>query len=572
MEDALGIKGRSSAALRTGVTLLLVLALLSGCAKKGDSYADAPEEGIVSLVREAQEEATKPPAGNQQVHAPMELPVDSFYGDDMQIARYEIGLTQENMEALDAAQQGFPWYDSLNAADKLLYLEIYQIMVSQTRAKIWLSSFDYPSLVEVASLVMTDHPELNMGRLGQEVFVYDDVDGVRYWSLALPFPSEEDERYGFALPDHEIQAELRERHGLTMDQMEALYAKHEDRLHFQYLSEAERLAYVELYQAMEVKTEEPLLLTTEYYGIAASALYAIKHDYPRYCYEYIIHYSEMDENYRQYYWAVRHDGKSPEEALAEEDAAYAACVNLVSQMPQGLDEYEKVKWLYDWLVLNTTYTLSLESTDDEMKNADTLAQTILERKPICGGYATTMMQLCELAGIECWMISGYTDAELHGYHGWNIVKIDGIWYEMDACWGDLSRRDQNTGIYYDYGVVNRTWFLFTTKDAARRSRFYEKTWVPEGVGTNTWYVREGASFSVPDKDAIKAEILQQMSETSERFCVQLRFENEESFEAAKDWLFMSDEGNYIWYEGGGGWGFHYFYDDAMYTMILYAET
>ncbi|MBR0093006.1 MAG: zinc ribbon domain-containing protein [Lachnospiraceae bacterium] len=29
------------------------------------------------------------------------------------------------------------------------------LMVSQTRAKIWLSSFDYPSLVEVASLVIS---------------------------------------------------------------------------------------------------------------------------------------------------------------------------------------------------------------------------------------------------------------------------------------------------------------------------------------------------------------------------------------------------------------------------------
>ena len=554
------------------VPLLLVMALLFGCARRGDSYADATDEGIVSLVQDTQGKTDRPPEGVRPTHAPMELPLDAFYGDDMKVARYEIGLYPENMDALDAAQQGYPWYDSLNAADKLLYLEIYQIMVSQTREKIWLSSFDYPSLVYIAELVMTDHPELDMGRLGNDVFVYDDVDGVRHWSLAIPFPAAEDEKYAYPLPDHQIQAELRERHGLTEDNMEALYAKHEDRLHFRHLDEETKLAYVELYQAMEVKTPEPLLLTTEYFTVASSALYALKHDYPRYWYEYVIHYSEMDENYRQYFWGVRYDGKEPEEALAEEEAAHEACVELVSQMPQGLDDYGKLKWLYDWLVLNTTYTLSLERTEDEMKHANTLARTILERTPICGGYSATMMYLCELIGIECWNVSGYTGEDMHGYHGWNIVRLDGEWYEMDACWGDMHWRDSD-GIFHDYGTVDYTWFLFTTEDSNRRYRVFEMDWMPECNGKNSWFAREGASFTSPDQDAIKAEIMQQMQDTAaEQYCVLLRFENDESYQAAKEWLLYSYDGSAIWYEGSGLWGFLNWYDDGMRTMVLFQDV
>ncbi len=42
--------------------------------------------------------------------------------------------------------------------------------------------------------------------------------------------------------------------------------------------------------------------------------------------------------------------------------------------------------------------------------------------------------LCDITGLEC---KTEIDREYNGVgHGWNVVKVDGTWYHVDATWGD----------------------------------------------------------------------------------------------------------------------------------------
>lgn len=69
-------------------------------------------------------------------------------------------------------------------------------------------------------------------------------------------------------------------------------------------------------------------------------------------------------------------------------------------------------------------------------------------KGVCESYAKTYDYLCGLFGLSCITVAGYAvqDGESFG-HAWNVVEIDGGWYNVDATWNDL-----------DAATLSREWF------------------------------------------------------------------------------------------------------------------
>ena len=58
---------------------------------------------------------------------------------------------------------------------------------------------------------------------------------------------------------------------------------------------------------------------------------------------------------------------------------------------------------------------------------------------LCDGYAMAYEYLMQRAGLSCIVVSGYagpTEADTEK-HAWNLVELDGEWYEVDATWDDL---------------------------------------------------------------------------------------------------------------------------------------
>ena len=63
------------------------------------------------------------------------------------------------------------------------------------------------------------------------------------------------------------------------------------------------------------------------------------------------------------------------------------------------------------------------------------------KKAVCEGYAMLFKKMCNIAGIECEVVPGYvrtsdyeigTPGEL--VHAWNAVRLNGIYYPVDATW------------------------------------------------------------------------------------------------------------------------------------------
>ena len=102
----------------------------------------------------------------------------------------------------------------------------------------------------------------------------------------------------------------------------------------------------------------------------------------------------------------------------------------------GKTDYEKIKIIHDYIVNHITYT---QNNDYECHST---YAALIKGEAVCQGYASLFYRLCREAGIECRYINGIAFEP----HAWNIVKLEGKWYNVDCTWDD---RD-NGEIYYDF--------------------------------------------------------------------------------------------------------------------------
>lgn len=102
-----------------------------------------------------------------------------------------------------------------------------------------------------------------------------------------------------------------------------------------------------------------------------------------------------------------------------------------------------VRALYVWLGTNVSYDLdlldSIKINPNKCYNDNLIENTLKTKKGICNNYATVFSEICNLNGIESYIITGYTkqfgNIETRYSHAWNIAKIDSVWYLFDPTWG-----------------------------------------------------------------------------------------------------------------------------------------
>ena len=117
---------------------------------------------------------------------------------------------------------------------------------------------------------------------------------------------------------------------------------------------------------------------------------------------------------------------------------------IVENMPPGLSDVEKVKYVNDYLVSQTVYNL------DSVDNPYTPYSILINGEGVCQGYALAAYLLLKEMDIDVRYVTG--DAIPVGGHAWNLVKVDGEWYHLDTTWNDPIP-DQGKNIRYDYFLL-----------------------------------------------------------------------------------------------------------------------
>lgn len=100
------------------------------------------------------------------------------------------------------------------------------------------------------------------------------------------------------------------------------------------------------------------------------------------------------------------------------------------EAPVNGTEYEKIKYIYDYVISHTEYDLETES-NQSLYGAFALGRCA------CNGYAKAVQYLANKLGIYSVFVVGTANGNgTNGLHAWNIVKIDGQFCQVDATWGD----------------------------------------------------------------------------------------------------------------------------------------
>ena len=122
-------------------------------------------------------------------------------------------------------------------------------------------------------------------------------------------------------------------------------------------------------------------------------------------------------------------------SVAAVDEANKIIKNIVKD---NMSEYEIVKAIHDWIVINVDYDY------DGLRNGtigdiEYKAEGALKYKlAVCQGYAEAFQLLCAKAGIQSYMMYGEAGNSTDGWenHAWNVVRINGEWYQIDCTWDD----------------------------------------------------------------------------------------------------------------------------------------
>lgn len=117
----------------------------------------------------------------------------------------------------------------------------------------------------------------------------------------------------------------------------------------------------------------------------------------------------------------------------------------------NLSTFERVSAVNTYLIDNCVYP------DAEPYSCESHSPygALIEQSAVCEGYARAAQLIFELCDVDSYYVVGDTPG---GGHAWNLVQVDGSWYQLDITWNDC---DSAPNMYFlvtdDYMALSRTW-------------------------------------------------------------------------------------------------------------------
>lgn len=190
-------------------------------------------------------------------------------------------------------------------------------------------------------------------------------------------------------------------------------------------------------------------------------------------------------------------------------------------------DYEKELFIHDYLVKNCDYD------DGTSGTTYTIYGALVENKANCEGYSRAVQYILNGQGITNYLVTG-TAIDENGNsqgHMWNIVKIDGKLYNLDATWDDylLMGAVENPD-----NTASHIYFNINSKDlSSTHTADDDALWSACTSDSFGYFKKEGLYFTVYDaktEDAIKQALYKSLA--AGNLSLELAFENYDAYNAA----------------------------------------
>lgn len=244
----------------------------------------------------------------------------------------------------------------------------------------------------------------------------------------------------------EVKETVTEAIGPQVDYLEVTVAIEEPEQYFYYnqLGEDEQLVYRELLQGVEEMMETIPVHAGKEMDTAEIYRYLI-YDRPELFWCDGSTRMTIYESYTEVSPGYTCTKERRDQRRAEIETAAMTCLG---GMPSELSEYEKIKYIYEYIVYHVEY--DLEAPDNQ-----NIYSALVGGSSVCAGYSRAMQYLLGKVGIESIYVTGQIVGQ--GSHAWNIVKCGGTYYQVDVTFADPVFLREETGetlasdsINYDY--------------------------------------------------------------------------------------------------------------------------
>lgn len=294
--------------------------------------------------------------------------------------------------------------------------------------------------------------------------------------------------------------------------------------YYSYLSDNMKVVYEEVYEGLLNREETRLSTLSE--EQAGLAFQCVLYDHPEIFYVsgYQITKKTMAGKNVEIVLEGKYEMTKDEVSVCQEkiDAYVNTCF---AHLPTGADEYEKVKYVFDYLITNTSY--NLDAPDNQ-----NICSVFIGGESVCQGYAEATQYLLQKLGIEVTVVPGVVNDGSR--HVWNLVKVNGAYYYMDTTWGDVDYRKYNIS-GEESAPINYDYFLVTSNQLYNSHTTDAPVTMPACVATqDNYYVREGLYFEAVDEVRLEA-VFRKAYEAGKK-TITIKCANEMVFDGMKQFL------------------------------------
>ena len=142
---------------------------------------------------------------------------------------------------------------------------------------------------------------------------------------------------------------------------------------------------------------------------------------------------------------------TPEKLEAAKTQFNAVADSIVVQALSYSTTVERELFIHDYICENTEYDAS------GPYNQSAYSVLVLHES-VCAGYTRAFQYLMQRLGVTCYYVTGRTDgmggSDSDGSHSWNMVAIDGEFYNIDCLWDDTASEAYGSMIYPFFNVTD----------------------------------------------------------------------------------------------------------------------